>query len=125
MAAMTTGAGLPTRVAVSGRVRPLPPALDQAAYRIVQEALTNALRHAGPATASVSVTYERDRLLLEVADDGRGGKVSSELPAPGSGHGIGGMRERALAIGGEFEAGPQPAGGFRVRATLPLPLEEE
>jgi signal transduction histidine kinase len=123
MAATTAGAGLPTRVAVSGRVRPLPPALDQAAYRIVQEALTNALRHAGPAAASVTVVYKRDRLLLDVVDDGHGGTAGSDLPAPGSGHGIAGMRERALSVGGEFEAGPRPAGGFRVRVTLPL--EEE
>jgi signal transduction histidine kinase len=123
MAATTTGAGLPTRVVVSGRVRPLPPALDRAAYRIVQEALTNALRHAGPAAASVSVVYERDRLVLAVADDGRGGTAGSDEPKPGCGHGIAGMRERALAVGGEFEAGPQLGGGFRVRAALPL--EEE
>jgi signal transduction histidine kinase len=123
MAATTTGAGLPTHVVVSGSVRPLPPALDRAAYRIVQEALTNALRHAGPAAASVSVVYERNRLLLDVVDDGRGITASSDQPVPGSGHGIAGMRERALAVGGELEVGPQPAGGFRVRATLPL--EEE
>jgi signal transduction histidine kinase len=123
LAATTTSAGLLTRVAVSGRVRPLPPALDRAAYRIVQEALTNALRHAGPATASVSVVYEHDRVLLDVVDDGRGCKPTSDLPGPGFGHGIAGMRERTLAFGGELEAGPQPDGGFRVRATLPL--EEE
>jgi signal transduction histidine kinase len=122
LAATTTGAGLPTRVTVSGLPRSLPPALDQAAYRIVQEALTNALRHAGPATVAVSLVYERDRLLLNIVDDGRGWPVSS-VRQPGSGHGIAGMRERALALGGELEAGPQATGGFRVRATLPI--EEE
>jgi signal transduction histidine kinase len=120
MAATTTGAGLPTQVVVSGRVRPLPPALDRAAYRIVQEALTNALRHAGPAAASVSVVYERDCLRIDVMDDGHGAAASSDQPIPGSGHGLAGMRERALAVGGEFAAGPRPAGGFRVRARLPL-----
>jgi signal transduction histidine kinase len=122
LGATTTAAGLPTQVMVSGRVRPLPPALDRTAYRIVQEALTNALRHAGPATASVSVLYERDRLLLEVVDDGRG-IASDDRPMPGFGHGIAGMRERALAVEGELDAAPRPTGGFRVRATLPL--EEE
>jgi signal transduction histidine kinase len=123
LAATTTDAGLLTRVTVSGRERPLPPALAGAAYRIVQEALTNALRHAGPATASISLVYEPDRLLIDIADDGRGTTANGDGPRPGFGHGIAGMRERAVAVGGELEAGPQPAGGFRVRATLPL--EEE
>jgi signal transduction histidine kinase len=123
LAATTTDAGLTTSVTVSGRARSLPPALDRAAYRIVQEALTNALRHAGPATASISLAYERDRLLLDIVDDGQGSSAKSDDPMPGFGHGIAGMRERALAVGGELEAAPQPAGGFRVRATLPL--EEE
>jgi signal transduction histidine kinase len=123
LAARTTEAGLTTDVTVTGAARPLPPALDRAAYRIVQEALTNALRHAGPAAASISLAYERDRLVIDIADDGRGFTDDSEGPMPGFGHGIAGMRERALAVGGELEAGPQPDGGFRVRATLPL--EEE
>jgi signal transduction histidine kinase len=123
LAATTTDAGLTTSVTVSGRARPLPPALDRAAYRIVQEALTNALRHAGPAAASISLVYEPDRLVLDIADDGQGSSANSDDPMPGFGHGIAGMRERALAVGGELEAAPQPAGGFRVRATLPL--EEE
>jgi signal transduction histidine kinase len=123
LAARTTDAGLTTSVTVSGRARSLPPALDRAAYRIVQEALTNALRHAGPATASISLAYEPDRLLLDIVDDGQGSSANSDDPMPGFGHGIAGMRERALAVGGDLEAAPQPAGGFRVRATLPL--EEE
>lgn len=120
LAATTTVAGLPTRVAVSGRARSLPPALDRAAYRIVEEALTNSLRHAGAATASVSLAHEPDRLLLDIVDDGRGYAPNGDHPAPGRGHGIAGMRERALALGGELEAGPDPRGGFRVHATLPL-----
>jgi signal transduction histidine kinase len=120
LASTTTDAGLTTSVTVSGRARPLPPALDRAAYRIVQEALTNALRHAGPATASVSLVYEPERLILDIVDDGQGSSPNSDDPMPGFGHGIAGMRERALAVGGELEAAPQPAGGFRVRATLPL-----
>jgi signal transduction histidine kinase len=120
LAATTTDAGLTTRVTVSGAERSLPPALDRAAYRIVQEALTNALRHAGPAAASISLAYEPDRLIIDIADDGRGSTANSEGPMPGFGHGIAGMRERALAVGGELEAGPQPDGGFRVRATLPI-----
>jgi signal transduction histidine kinase len=120
LAATLTSAGLPTRVAISGRPRPLPEAVDLAAYRIVQEALTNALRHAGPTSASVSVRYHRDRLTLTVVDDGLGAARTGAEPSPGAGHGIAGMRERALAVGGELEAGPARGGGFRVSASLPF-----
>jgi signal transduction histidine kinase len=123
LAATTTGAGLPTRVAVSGRARSLPPAVDRAAYRIAQEALTNALRHAGRASAVVMVRYEPDRLVIEVLDDGRGSERSDREPEPGRGHGIAGMRERALALGGELDAGSHPLGGFRVRASLPVGVQ--
>jgi signal transduction histidine kinase len=123
LAATTTGAGLTTRVVVSGEARSLPPAVDRAAYRIAQEALTNALRHAGPASAVVTVRYEPDRLLVEVLDDGRGGEMSDGEPEPGGGHGIGGMRERALALGGTLEAGVDPRGGFRVCASLPVGIQ--
>jgi signal transduction histidine kinase len=123
LAATTTGAGLTTRVVVSGEARSLPPAVDRAAYRIAQEALTNALRHAGPASAVVTVRYEPDRLLVEVLDDGRGGEKSDGEAEPGGGHGIGGMRERALALGGTLEAGPDPRGGFRVCASLPVGIQ--
>jgi signal transduction histidine kinase len=123
LAATVTSAGLPTRVAISGRPRPLPEAIDLAAYRIVQEALTNALRHAGPASASVSVRYERDRVTLTVLDDGLGGAGSASKPSAGSGHGLAGMRERAVAVGGELEVGPRRFGGFRVSASLPLKEE--
>ena len=90
--------------------------MDLAAYRIVQESLTNALRHAGPTTATVTLSYGAAELVLEIADQGRG--VST--PREGGGHGIAGMRERAEAAGGTLEAGPRPGGGFCVRARLPL-----
>lgn len=123
LAETTTAAGLPTRVVVSGRARSLPPAVDRAAYRIAQEALTNALRHAGPASAAVTVRYEPDRLVLEVTDDGRGPEPRHGEREPGSGHGINGMRERALALGGELDAGPRSTGGFRVCASLPVGVQ--
>ncbi|MEA2431491.1 MAG: hypothetical protein QOI19_1964 [Thermoleophilaceae bacterium] len=123
LAATTTAAGLPTRVVVSGRARSLPPAVDRAAYRITQEALTNALRHAGPASAVVTVRYEPDRLVIEVLDDGHGPEWSDGEREPGSGHGIAGMRERALALGGELHAASHPLGGFAVRASLPVGVQ--
>jgi signal transduction histidine kinase len=123
LAATIRGAGLPTRVVVLGQPRSLPPTVDRAAYRIVQEALTNVLRHAGPASAAVTVRYERDRLVIEVLDDGRGADRSHGGPAAGGGHGIAGMRERALALGGELDAGSRPTGGFRVRVALPVGVQ--
>jgi signal transduction histidine kinase len=119
LAATFSRAGLPTRVVVSGRRNALAPAVDGAAYRIAQEALTNALRHAGPASASVTVTYAEERLILEVVDDGGGGPERPAAGRSGSGHGIAGMRERALAVGGKLHAGPRPRRGFRVHACLP------
>jgi signal transduction histidine kinase len=123
LAATTTRAGLPTRVVVSGRARSLPPAVDRAAYRIAQEAITNALRHAGPASAVVTLRYEPDRLVVEVLDDGRGPERSDREPESGRGHGVAGMRERALALGGELDAGSHPRGGFHVRASLPVGVQ--
>jgi signal transduction histidine kinase len=123
LAATTTSAGLPTRVVVSGQARSVPVAVDRAAYRIAQEALTNTLRHAGPASATVTVRYQADRLVLEVLDDGHAPVRSNAEPEPGSGHGINGMRERALALGGELDAGPRSAGGFRVRVSLPVGVQ--
>jgi signal transduction histidine kinase len=111
-------AGLETTLTVTGHRRALPAAVDLAAYRIVQESLTNAIRHAGPATASVELGYGDDELRIDVADTGRGkpaGTVSE-----GTGHGLAGMRERAAAVGGSVESGPSPAGGYRVAARLPL-----
>jgi signal transduction histidine kinase len=108
--------GLPVKLLVSGERARLAGAVDLAAYRIVQESLTNTLRHAGHATATVRVTYEADTLDLEITDDGRGHDPHGNGQG---GHGITGMRERAAAVGGTFEAGPGEAGGFRVHARLP------
>jgi signal transduction histidine kinase len=119
LAATATGAGLATRVVVSSGGERLPAAVDAAAYRIVQEALANALRYAGPASATVLVAWERDRLIVEVVDDGCGLTTTGQR-TPGTGYGIAGMRERAHALGGTLHAGPRPGGGFRVRASLPI-----
>jgi signal transduction histidine kinase len=108
--------GLPVEAVVEGTPRTLSPGVDLSAYRIVQEALTNALRHAGGASARVLVRYEPDGLELEIADDGHGPR--DELEASG-GQGLIGMRERVQLFGGELEAGPRPGGGFLVRARLP------
>jgi signal transduction histidine kinase len=116
----TTKAGVDTRVHVSGEPRPLPAPVDLAAYRIVQESLTNVIRHAGPGSASVSVVYEDARVIVEVEDSG-GARVNGD--SAGAGSGLVGMRERALALGGEFTAGRREDGGFRVRASLPLAEE--
>ncbi|WBC14503.1 sensor histidine kinase [Micromonospora sp. WMMA1998] len=112
-----TGAGVPVTVEVTGTPRPLPVAVDLAAYRVVQEALTNVLRHAGPATAAVHVGYASDEVTVEVTDTGRGGTTP---PERSGGFGLAGMRERVTALGGTFSAGPAPPGGFRVHARLPL-----
>ncbi len=113
----TVRAGLATSLRVTGQPRPLPAAVDLAAYRIVQESLTNAIRHAGPATATVSLTYDDAELRIDVADTGRG---SPAALSEGTGHGLIGMRERAASVGGAVEAGPAPAGGYLVAARLPL-----
>jgi signal transduction histidine kinase len=108
--------GLPVEAVVEGSPRTLPPGADLSAYRIVQEALTNALRHAGGASARVVVRYEPDALELEIADDGPGPPEDAEASG---GHGVIGMRERVQLFGGELETGPRPGGGFLVRARLP------
>jgi signal transduction histidine kinase len=115
-AAMAEG-GLPVQVAVTGEPASLPAAVDLAAYRIVQESLTNVARHAAPATATVRVCYEPDALVVEVADTGRGRPLGAARPG---GHGIAGMQARAAAVGGTLQAGPSTEGGFLVRARLPL-----
>jgi len=111
--------GLPVELSVRGMRRALPEAPDLVAFRIVQEALTNSIKHAGPASASVTVTFGEDRLELEICDTGKG-----QLPAAGliasSGHGLVGMRERLALFDGELLAGPRPEGGFRVFARLPV-----
>jgi signal transduction histidine kinase len=108
-------AGLHAEVHVKGTTTELPPGVDLTAYRIIQEALTNVLKHAGPTTATVLIGYETTALRLEILDDGRG--VNGRA-APG-GHGLVGMRERVGVYGGSFEAGPRTGGGFRVAVRLP------
>ena len=109
-------AGLDVSLARAGELVDLPARVELSAYRIVQESLTNALKHAGPgARTRVLLTGDGDALVVEVADDGRGATV-----LPGAGHGLVGMRERALLLGGVLEAGPGADGGFRLRARLPL-----
>jgi signal transduction histidine kinase len=117
LVAQAAAAGLEVRTKTMGEARPLPFGVDVAAFRIVQEALTNVTRHAGPATATVQVTYGERDLIVQVDDDGRG---SVQSVKSGSGRGILGMRERVAALNGELEAGSRPEGGFRVRARLPL-----
>jgi signal transduction histidine kinase len=109
-------AGLSVRLQVDGERRPVPSGVDTAALRIVQESLTNTYRHAGPSEATVRLAYEPGELRVSVEDDGRG---AGSTFAGGTGHGLSGMRQRALALGGTFDAGPRPGGGFRVAATLP------
>jgi signal transduction histidine kinase len=142
LAAAAREAGLPVEVVVEGEPRPLPAGVDLSAYRIVQEALTNSLKHAGPARASIRLCYGREALEVQVSDDGPGPgatpagggaglavvtvgpggvlSVSGARPAPEGGHGLIGMRERVALFGGTLEAGPRPGGGYRVAARLPL-----
>jgi signal transduction histidine kinase len=115
LAAGVRAAGLPVTVTVTGRPRDLPAVTDLSAFRIIQEALTNTLRHAGPATAAVTVDYGERALRVEVTDTGRAATAAGT-----ANHGLRGMRERAAAAGGTIDVGPLPAGGFRVAASLPL-----
>ena len=108
-------AGLPVRLQVDGNALPLPRAIDLSAYRIVQEGLTNALKHAGASHADVTVRYRPDELEVEVLDDGAGGATTDGL-----GHGLVGIRERVKIYGGEMSAGTAPGGGFALSARLPL-----
>jgi signal transduction histidine kinase len=112
-------AGLPVTVTVTGAQRALPPDVDEAAYRIVQEALTNVSCHAGQACALVHLHYTPDALSVQVDDDGTGTSTGAGLRPAGHGLGLIGMRERATALGGRFHAGPRDGGGFRVRAEFP------
>jgi signal transduction histidine kinase len=108
-------AGLPVELTVEGESVPVPRAIDLSAYRIVQEGLTNSLKHAGAAHAAVTVRYADGGLQLEVRDDGVGA-----APSDGLGHGLVGVRERVKIYGGEMAAGPAPGGGFVLSARLPL-----
>jgi signal transduction histidine kinase len=114
LVAQARRAGLPVELVVEGAPVALPAGVDLAAYRIVQEGLTNTHKHAGPARAGVAVRYEPDALELEITDDGRAGANG------GGGHGLVGMRERVALYGGRLEAGPRPKGGFTIHAHLPL-----
>jgi signal transduction histidine kinase len=108
-------AGLPVQLHVDGERYDLPRAIDLSAYRIIQEGLTNALKHANASHADVTVRYRPDELELEVADDGKGPATTN-----GRGHGLVGIRERAKIYGGEMSAGAAPAGGFILSARLPV-----
>jgi signal transduction histidine kinase len=124
------GTGVPVSVSVAGEARELPAAVDLVAYRVVQESLTNVLRHAGKATATVRVSYRDDGVTVEITDTGLGDSrgtllyKNAQQGAPANtrqgGQGISGMRARVAAVGGEFSAGPAAGGGFRVWADLPV-----
>jgi signal transduction histidine kinase len=116
-------AGLAVRLQVNGTRPPLPAGVDLSAYRIVQEALTNVVKHAGPARAQVVVGYRDHDVMVEVIDDGRGAVPPASGGRVGTGHGLIGMRERVQVFGGDLEVGPRPGGGFRVAARLPLAAE--
>jgi signal transduction histidine kinase len=117
LAASVRAAGVPVKLVVSGDRATVPAAVDVSVYRIVQEALTNVLKHAGHACADVTVGCAHDAITIEVTDDGTT-KLTDGTPA--AGHGLAGMRERVAIFGGELCAGPQPEGGFVVHARLPL-----
>jgi signal transduction histidine kinase len=115
-------AGLPVRVEVTGEPRALPGGVELSVYRIVQEALTNVLKHGDARGATITLAFQEGSLGLEVVDDGATAALEAphQPPAPRLGHGIVGMRERAALLGGELEAGPLAGGGFRVAARLPV-----
>ena len=115
LVADTVRAGAEVSVEVHGQLRPLPPSLDLSAYRILQESLTNVLKHASPPKAAVRLEYTESDLVISVEDEGR------PAAAPGMGRGLTGMRERVALFGGELSAAPDPERGFRVRARLPVP----
>jgi signal transduction histidine kinase len=117
LAARVRAAGLPVNLVIDGDLAAIPAAVDVSVYRIVQEALTNVLKHAGPARAEVTIGHAEDTVTIEVTDNGTGQHANT---SPGGGHGLAGMCERAAVFGGELTAGPRPGGGFAVRARLPL-----
>jgi signal transduction histidine kinase len=127
LVAQVRSAGVPAELRLEGTPRPLGPAMELSAFRIVQEALTNVLKHAGAAHAEVLVRYGEREVELTISDDGRGAAAAlgAEGGAPGSGHGLVGMRERVALFDGELSAGPRPGGGYRVRARLPLEVRRK
>ncbi|MFD8415245.1 sensor histidine kinase [Streptomyces sp. NPDC059650] len=116
--ASVRAAGLHATVRIAGTIRPLSPGVELSAYRIIQEALSNVLRHAPGAETSIQLTYARDALHLRALN---GPATLPVSPSPGSGHGLTGMRERAAMLGGDLATGPTPGGGYEVTATLPDP----
>ena len=116
LVARVEASGVAVDLSVDSPPCELPTGVSLSAYRIVQEALTNVLRHAGPARANVAVHYEPGTVAIEVSDDGRGLAAAS---TNGSGHGIAGMRERVAVYGGSLHTGPRAGGGFVVRARIP------
>lgn len=117
LAATTTAAGVRVEVRWRGERRPLPPEIDLSAFRIIQESVTNVVRHAGARSCRVSIDHGDEALAIEVTDSGPGRGSNA-----GTGYGLVGMRERVGLLHGEFSAGPRPEGGFRVAARLPVPL---
>jgi signal transduction histidine kinase len=118
LARRARAAGLKVRLGVEGEPVQLPPGVDQAAYRVVQEALTNTLKHAGGTHAAVTISYEPNEVVLSIEDDGTADRGDG-LSETGSGYGLIGMRERVALYGGLLQAGPRDGGGFAVRARLP------
>lgn len=117
--AQSVGSGVATKLVITGNMRDLPPGVELAAFRIVQEALTNVRRHGGQwASAVVQVGYDSDAVTISITDDGVG--VAPSLTESSGGNGLIGMRERVETYGGELSAGPRPGGGFLVQATLPV-----
>ena len=117
----TAEAGVRVDLEVRGERPAVSAGLDLAVYRVIQEALTNVIKHAATDSCRVAVTYRQDALTLEVTDDGKGAAWNGGgHESPAAGHGIVGMRERVVMYGGTFDAGPRPGRGFRVTARLPL-----
>jgi signal transduction histidine kinase len=125
LAGQVRAAGLPTRLEIAGEPSVVPAAAQLTAYRLVQEALTNTLKHAPAGTrADVRVACTAAEVTLTVSDDGNGSVPAPANPTAASGHGLSGMRERAAAYGGRLTAGPRPGGGWRVDAVLSLTTPE-
>ncbi len=120
LAARVETAGLPVTLTLQGDAQPLPPGLELAAYRVVQEALTNCLKHSGATRARVTISHDVGEVRVSVQDDGRAHSVPSGGPGSPRGHGIAGMRERVAVHGGDLSAGPLPGGGFLVDARFPV-----
>lgn len=120
LVAQLNDAGMTTRLTMTGDIRPLPLGVDINAYRIIQESLTNTLKHGGPeAHAEIKVDFDRDELQIEVTDNGRGAAANAHNS---SGQGLVGMHERIALLDGNLHAGPRPGGGYRVNARIPIPV---